>query len=162
MIMQPRKREPRDELDNMETGEEQTVAGRTAANMAMTEPHHESKLEQAMEPNGVGEQMATAAVVGLGVAALEVELLPGLLLGVGAMLAPKVFPVLGSVVRPLAKTVIRLGYSLVSTTQSVVAEAGEQIQDMVAEVQAEQRAQQVSRRSPGQRDIEPPANPAAT
>jgi hypothetical protein len=94
--------------------------------------------------DGVAEQIATAALVGLGVAALEIELLPGLLLGVGAMLLPKLVPGLSGVMRPLTKSVVRLGYGVVTTAQGMVAEAGEQVQDIIAEVESESRAGRAS------------------
>jgi hypothetical protein len=56
-------------------------------------------------------------------------------LGVGAiLLAPTLFPVLGRVVRPVAKGVIKTGMALYRETYSTVAEA---TGDLVAEARAE-------------------------
>lgn len=60
------------------------------------------------------------------------------LVGVGvALVAPTVLPVVGAAIRPLAKGVIKGGVMLYDTVKEGVAEAGEQITDMVAEVRSE-------------------------
>jgi hypothetical protein len=88
--------------------------------------------------NTLGNKMATVAMVGLGVALIEAELIPGMLIGVAAMLVPDLFPRLGRTVRPLVKGTIRAGYAMVDRARETMAEAGEQVEDMVAEVKAEQ------------------------
>src|SRR6516225_2693981 len=45
--------------------------------------------------------VATVGVVGVGVAVFEAALLPGVVLGVAAMAAPKVLPRLGSALNPV-------------------------------------------------------------
>lgn len=95
---------------------------------------------EVVRPNGgsqLGNKMATVALVGLGAALIEVELIPGILLGVAAMLAPDVVPRLGRVLRPMVKGTVRAGYAFVEKTREVVAEAGEHIDDIVAEVRSE-------------------------
>jgi len=63
------------------------------------------------------------------------------LIGVGVALAvPALLPVVGAVVRPVAKGLIKGGLALVDTLQEVVAESGEQLSDLVAEVKAERAA----------------------
>ena len=42
------------------------------------------------DQSGVGTQAATILAIVVGAALIEVELIPGILIGVGAMLAPKV------------------------------------------------------------------------
>lgn len=60
------------------------------------------------------------------------------LIGVGvALAAPALLPVVGAVVRPVAKGLIKGGLYLADTLQEVVAESGEQLSDLVAEVKAE-------------------------
>jgi hypothetical protein len=49
-------------------------------------------------------------------------------------------PSLGNVLRPLLKTAVRAGVATVNTTRELAAEAGEQMQDMMAEVRAEQES----------------------
>lgn len=84
--------------------------------------------------------MATVAIVGVAVALIEVELIPGMLIGVAAMLAPKLLPRLGNVFRPMVKGAVRAGYALAERTKVTMAEASEQFQDITAEVRAEQPA----------------------
>jgi hypothetical protein len=88
--------------------------------------------------NILGSRLATVAAVGIGVALIEAELIPGMLIGVGAMLAPKLLDRFGTGLRPLVKGAVRAGYALVEKTKETVAEASEQYQDIVAEVQSEQ------------------------
>jgi gas vesicle protein len=63
----------------------------------------------------------------------------GMLLGVvvGAMAAPSVAPAAGRTVRPLAKALIRGALVVGDGVREMVAEAREQVSDLVAEVQAE-------------------------
>lgn len=92
----------------------------------------------AADENELGTRIATVAAIGIGAALIEAELIPGILIGVGAMLAPRIFPKLGTALRPIVKTAIRAGYALAEKTREVAAETGEQFQDIVAEVKAEQ------------------------
>ena len=63
---------------------------------------------------------------------------PGMLLGVGvALVAPVLLPAAATGARPLAKALIRGGLAVADTVREAVAEAGEQLSDLVAEVQAE-------------------------
>src|SRR5438552_2715482 len=95
---------------------------------------------QVQEDDGFSLQLGSAALVGLGVLALSAELLPGMLLGVAAMALPKLVPQVGDVLRPLTASAVSLGSDAARAAQSAVAEAGEQIQDLMAEVEAEKRA----------------------
>jgi Protein of unknown function (DUF5132) len=64
--------------------------------------------------------------------------LPGVLLGVGvALAAPVILPAAAAGARPLAKALIKGGILVATTVREVVAEAGEQLSDLVAEVQEE-------------------------
>lgn|SRR5262244_3161292 len=61
-----------------------------------------------------------------------------LLLGLGvAMVAPTVLPTLASGLRPLAKTLVKGGVTLYDVAKEGIAEAGEQLNDLVAESRAE-------------------------
>jgi hypothetical protein len=80
-----------------------------------------------------GSSLATAAMVGIGVAILEPELIPGLLIGAGAVLAPKLLPALGNALRPAVKGLVKAGMAV----RESVAEAGEHFEDIVAEARAE-------------------------
>ncbi len=67
------------------------------------------------------------------------------LIGVGvALAAPALLPVIGTVVRPVAKGLIKGGLYLADTLQEVVAESGEQLSDLIAEVKAERTAAPIS------------------
>jgi hypothetical protein len=89
-----------------------------------------------------GSRMATVAAIGLGVALIEVELIPGMLIGVAAMMAPKLLPRLGNGLKPLLKSAMRAGYAIADKTRETMAEAGEQFQDIVAEVKSEHHAEE--------------------
>ena len=60
-----------------------------------------------------------------------------MLLGVAAMLAPDIMPKLGRILRPLVKGTVRTGYSFAEKAREMVAEAGEHLDDIVAEVRSE-------------------------
>jgi len=80
---------------------------------------------------------ATVGVVAVGAAIFEAALLPGIVLGVAAILAPKYLPKLGAAVNPLFKSTVRHAYKLGEKTREMVAEMQEQVHDIVAEVNAE-------------------------
>jgi hypothetical protein len=88
----------------------------------------------ASEAGGV----AAAAAIVVGAALIEVELIPGLIIGAGAILLGKLFPELGGYVRPAIKGAVRAGFSMTQKAREVMAEANEQVQDLVAEVKHEQ------------------------
>lgn len=81
--------------------------------------------------------VATVAVVGIGAAAFEAALLPGVVLGVAAMWAPKYFPKIGEALNPLFRSTVRGAYKLGHKTREMMAEAQEQFHDIAAEVHAE-------------------------
>jgi hypothetical protein len=81
--------------------------------------------------------VATVGVVGVGVAVFEAALLPGVILGAVAVLAPKFVPQLGSALKPLFKSTVRGAYKISQMTREFVAETHEHVQDIVAEVDAE-------------------------
>lgn len=80
---------------------------------------------------------ATVGVVAVGAALFEVALLPGIALGVAAMLAPKYVPKVGAAVTPMFRSTVRGAYKLGQKTREMMAEAKEQMHDIVAEVHAE-------------------------
>ena len=60
------------------------------------------------------------------------------LVGLGvAMVAPTVLPALASGLRPLAKALVKGGVTLYDAAKEGIAEAGEQVSDLVAESRAE-------------------------
>ena len=110
----------------------------------------------ATDGNGstLASKAATVAVVGLGAALIEAELIPGILIGVAAMLAPNLLPKVGNGLRPIVKGIVKAGYTLTERARETFAEAGEQMQDIVAEVRAEQHTGMPSTAAP-----EPAAQP---
>ena len=89
--------------------------------------------------------VATVAVVGIGAAAFEAALLPGIVLGVAAMWAPKYFPKMGEALNPLFRSAVRGCYKLGHKTREMMAEAQEQVHDIVAEVHAESDSEPASK-----------------
>src|SRR5262249_19206280 len=81
--------------------------------------------------------MATVGVVAAGVGLFEVALLPGMAIGVAAMLAPKYVPKMGAALTPMFRSTVRSAYKFGRKTREMVAEAKEQVHDIVAEVHAE-------------------------
>jgi hypothetical protein len=99
--------------------------------------------KQALEQSGLDREVpsiATVALVGVGVAVLEPELIPGILIGAGAVLAPKILPALGSMLRPMVKGVVKAGYSAAMSVREAAAEGREQMEDLVVEARAEHEA----------------------
>lgn len=95
--------------------------------------------------NDIMPAVATGAVVAL----VSPGLLPGVAVGIGAMLLPRIAPsasrLLGNIVRPVVKTAVMTGYMAFGAVREVASEATEQVQDIVAEVQEEQRTAGASR-----------------
>jgi hypothetical protein len=88
---------------------------------------------------------STAAVVlGVGVATVALKKtawIPGLLLGVGAMLVPKLFPGFGTSMRPLLKRAVATGMVVSEKTREAVERGREEIDDLVAEIRAENQTE---------------------
>jgi Protein of unknown function (DUF5132) len=87
--------------------------------------------------SAVTATVATVALVGIGAAAFEAALLPGIVLGVAAMWLPQYFPKMGEAFNPLFRSTVRGAYKLSQKTKEMMAEAHEQVNDIVAEVHAE-------------------------
>src|SRR5438128_1379025 len=65
----------------------------------------------------------------------------GALLGIGAaVVAPSIVPAAGSILRPVAKVLVRGGLLVTESVRGVFAEASEHVTDLVAEVRAESDA----------------------
>ena len=100
----------------------------------MADKHKVNGSESHRHPSSVAETVTAVALIGIGAALIEVEWIPGILIGIGAMLAPKLVPGLTDVMKPVVRTAIRT----VMKAGEFVAEAKEQVEDIVAEVRAEQ------------------------
>jgi hypothetical protein len=94
---------------------------------------------------------ATVAVVGAGVLIFEAALLPGLVPGIATMLVPKYLPAIGGAVNPLVRQTVRGAYKMGQKTKEMVAEAQEQVDDIVAEVDAEGNKKAAQRRTATER-----------
>lgn len=117
-------------------------AARKATGTRANRTKGNSKLDLAAAINVLNEEqtrseLATAAVVATVAAVVKAELLPGILLGVGAMMVAKLFPGIADQIRPLLKSTIGMGYKAAGKTQSMIAEASDHAQDMLAEIRAE-------------------------
>ncbi len=87
----------------------------------------------------VAAKVAVAGVIGVGAALIEASLIPGILIGAAAVLAPKYLPGIRERIRPLFKSTIRGAYRLTEKTREAFAEAQEQVQDIMAEARHEDR-----------------------
>jgi hypothetical protein len=69
---------------------------------------------------------------------LKGNIVTGLAIGIGAaVLAPTVLPVIASVAKPVAKAAIKGGIIIFEKGKEAFAEAGEVVEDLVAEVKSE-------------------------
>jgi hypothetical protein len=116
----------------------------TAAHDAGHRAAHEAAHETNPAASGLGADKdllikgaVTVGVVGVAVALVEVALIPGMVIGVAAALAPKYLPQLGANLQPAFRSTVRSLYKLNRKTREAVAEAHEKVQDIVAEVHAE-------------------------
>ncbi len=89
------------------------------------------------QDGGLNKTVATVVVVAAGAAIFEAALLPGLVLGVAAMAAPKYLPKLAGALNPIFKSTVRGTYKFAQKSKEMFAEAHEQVHDIVAEVKAE-------------------------
>jgi hypothetical protein len=91
----------------------------------------------------VGE-VATIGVVAIGAAIFSAELIPGLALGVAAALAPRFLPKMGAGVQPLFNSTVRGAYKLGRKARSAFGELQERVNDITAEVKAEEAADETA------------------
>jgi hypothetical protein len=113
-----------------------------AALDAVYHNHADDLLEEKADDHTVlVATAATVGVVGIGVAVFEAALLPGVVLGVAAMLVPKYVPQMGAALNPLFRSTVRGVYKVGQKTREMVAEAQEHVHDIVAEVDAEEEIQ---------------------
>jgi hypothetical protein len=100
------------------------------------------------QPSEAMTVAATVGVVAVGAALWEVALLPGIALGVAAMLAPRYVPRVGSALTPMFRSSVRGVYKFGQKTREMMAEAKEQVNDIVAEVHAEGDAEAKAEAAP--------------
>ena len=97
---------------------------------------------KAQRPEADDDDFVTSAVVVgvivVGAALIEATLIPGMIVGAAAVLAPQYLPKIGAGLQPLVKSAVRGAYKFGQKAREVVAEAQENVNDIVAEVNAEQ------------------------
>ncbi len=125
-------------------------------NKAVSEAHEDEHIvehddavdgagdELSAEENDMVATVATVGVVAIGAAVLEAALLPGMVLGVATMAAPKLMPKLGAAIGPMFKSAIRGVYKFGQKTKELIHETNEHVQDIVAEVDAEAKTKDVA------------------
>ena len=117
-----------------------TGATRDEEAVHITETHAQDDASNSEISNKETNILATVAavgVVGVGVVVFEAALLPGVVLDVAAMAAPKLLPRVGSALNPVFRSTVRRIYKIGQKTKEVIAETHEQVQDIVAEADAE-------------------------
>ncbi len=77
------------------------------------------------QDGGLNKTVATVVVVAAGAALFEAALLPGLVLGVAAMAAPKYLPKLAGALNPIFKSTVRGTYKFAQKSKEMFAEAHE-------------------------------------
>lgn len=127
--------------ENMAKPEHNGHAAAEKSAAAEAEPEHEildaADVHAGEHTNEAVTVAATVGVVAVGAALFEVALLPGIALGVAAMLAPKYVPKVGAALNPMFRSSVRGIYKLGQKSREMMAEAKEQMHDIVAEVHAE-------------------------
>jgi hypothetical protein len=114
-----------------------SVNGGLSEEAAAPEPI--SAVEEQTGDTDMTTKVVTVGVIGLGVALIEASLIPGMIIGIAAALAPKYAPKMTSGLAPLFKSTVRGAYKLAQKTKEAVAEAGEQMQDLMAEARLEEK-----------------------
>jgi hypothetical protein len=117
-------------------------AGDGSAGATKAEPAHQAHDAPA-PADRISEAVmagATVGVVAVGAVLFEIALLPGIAIGVAAMLVPKFVPKAGAALTPMFRSSVRGVYRLSHKTRTMVAEAKEHVDDIVAEAHAERGA----------------------
>jgi len=109
-------------------------------------PETEGVAPPAEDRGDMVARVATVAVVGIAAAAFEAALLPGIVLGVAAVAVPRFLP---KALNPLFRSSVRGVYKMGQKTKEMLAEAHEQVNDIVAEVHAEGDVAQPAPRTAG-------------
>lgn len=102
---------------------------------ATDQANHEA--ETASDGNELVNKVITVGAITVVAALFEASLIPGMVIGVGAMLVPDLLPKLSSNAEPMLWHLVRGAYRAGRKAQSAFAEAKEQMHDIVAESEAE-------------------------
>jgi hypothetical protein len=115
------------------------VGNDAAGSAGASEPHTEPLSPATDEPDVV-TTVTTIGVIGVAAALFDVALIPGMIIGVAAAYAPKYVTNLGERMQPLFDYTVRGAYKMTRSVRSATAEAQERINDIAAEVEAEEAA----------------------
>ncbi len=118
-------------------GDHKTEAEDTHSPVANGAAAAEVEAETEQENNDLVGKVVLVGAIGIGAALIESALIPGMIIGAAAVLAPKFVPEIGNRLRPLFKSSIRGAYKLTEKTREAIAEAQEQVQDIMAEARHE-------------------------
>jgi hypothetical protein len=120
-----------------------TTAASSAANGAEGDQAHAEPPAASTgwsTPDDMVTKVATVGVIGVAAALVEVALVPGIIIGIGAMLVPSVLPKIADGVQPAFRSIVRGAYHVGQRARHAFAEAQEQVHDIVAEADAEKAA----------------------
>ena len=115
---------------------EQQTYDQTAHDLGEFEPSDPTAGLGDPNINAVAATAATVAVVAIGAFVFEAALIPGIALGVAAMLVPKFLPQMGSALDPLVKSTVRSAYRARQRTQEILAGAQGSVHDLVTSDEA--------------------------
>lgn len=99
-----------------------------------------SAAEEGVSRDDLVASAATVGIICVGAALFEAALIPGMVIGVAAMLAPKALPRVSGALEPAFRGAVRGVYKIGQKARHAVAEAQEQVRDIVAEENAEEKA----------------------
>jgi len=117
------------------------VGNGQAEHMQGEQPSEEiSVAEEDASRDDLVASAATVGIICVGAALFEAALIPGMVIGVAAMLAPKALPRVSGAIEPAFRGAVRGVYKIGQKARHAVAEAQEQVRDIVAEENAEEKA----------------------
>ena len=122
------------------TADVRNGASRPAASAASKEAPEEAAAETQRTGPDVVTTVATIGAIGVVAAIVDVALIPGMVIGVVAAFAPKYAPKLGERLEPVFNSTVKGAYKLTKKARSAFAEAHEKVNDITAEVDAEEVA----------------------
>ena len=128
-----------DSLDDRNNESELTTtrSGQVDATSSDVPDEQNSRKQNGQENGWVNKTAAAVVVVAAGAALFETALLPGLALGVAAIVAPKYVSLLTGAIAPIFKSTVRATFKLANKPREAFAEAQQQIHGIIAEVRAE-------------------------
>jgi hypothetical protein len=100
---------------------EQQTHDQIAHDLGEFEPADPTDTQGDQNINAAAATVATVAVVTVGALVFEAALIPGIALGVAAMLVPRFLPQIGSALDPLVKSTVRSAYRVGQKTREMIA-----------------------------------------